>query len=73
MASSFTSQNLFMCLPKESTLKVYNNMCTLKIISNFTICKISNSKNGANFKMKTWPFKNYQEISISLIKTNNKR
>lgn len=25
-------------------------MCILKIISNFTICKISNCKNGANFK-----------------------
>lgn len=39
-----------MCLPKESTLKVCDNTCILKIISNFTICKISNYKNRANFK-----------------------
>lgn len=63
-----------MRLPKESinTLKVYDNMCILKIISNSTIFKISSSKNGANFKrQKHDHLKMYQEISISLVK--NKR
>lgn len=47
---SFTFQSLFMCLPKEFTLKIYDNLCTLKIISIFTIFKFSASKNGTNFK-----------------------
>ena len=62
-----------MCLPKESTLKVYDNMCILKIISNFTICKISNCKNGANFKRQKHDHLKIIKKLVSLIKNNNKR